>query len=89
MRRHSTAKTIWLNILGYFFLFLAVLGALFPVLQGWLFLLIALAILSETNPWAKRLLQKFRERFPKVAKKSDEMLVKWKLKRPVSEHNRE
>jgi hypothetical protein len=42
------------------------------VLQGVLFLIIGLIILSSEYVWAHRLLQKLRERFPAVSRKADQ-----------------
>ena len=46
---------------------LGVIGLFLPVLQGVLFLLIGLFILSTEYVWAQRLLLKIRNRFPAVA----------------------
>ncbi|WP_044642407.1 PGPGW domain-containing protein [Risungbinella massiliensis] len=79
MKKLTTRKKIWLTILGYSFLVLGVLGLFLPFLQGILFLLIGLAILSKTTPWAHRLLEKFRAKHPKLAKQSDKLMIKLKL----------
>ena len=57
-------KTMLLQGLGYLFLVLGVLGMVLPILQGFLFLAIGLIILSKTAPWAERLLERFRKRYP-------------------------
>ncbi len=75
---NKATKQVIVTIIGYLFLLLGVIGAILPVLQGWLFFLIGLTLLARTTPWAKRLLHKLRERFPKLAKKTDEWLSKWK-----------
>jgi uncharacterized protein len=59
-------KAIFLQAIGYGFLALGVLGLFLPFLQGILFLLIGLIILAEYAPWAQRLLDHFRERYPKA-----------------------
>ncbi|MFC4546082.1 PGPGW domain-containing protein [Paenactinomyces guangxiensis] len=69
-----------MNILGWTFLILGILGMVFPVLQGLLFTIIGLFILSDYSPWAKRLLQKLRNRYPKMSAKSDRFLKKLKWK---------
>ena len=48
-------KVIALQITGYAFLVLGVLGLFLPVLQGVLFLLIGLLILAKNAPWAHSL----------------------------------
>ncbi len=58
----------WLIIsIGWFFIVLGIAGLFLPVLQGILFLLIGLLILSSEYVWAHRLLSHLRERFPKLA----------------------
>ncbi|HRY22738.1 MAG: PGPGW domain-containing protein [Geminicoccaceae bacterium] len=52
--------------LGYGFLVLGVLGLFLPVLQGVLFLVVGLVILSRHAPWAERLLARFKARFPRL-----------------------
>jgi uncharacterized membrane protein YbaN (DUF454 family) len=53
---------------GWLFIVLGILGLFLPILQGMLFLLIGLFILSQELPWAARLLEKLKTRFPKVTK---------------------
>lgn len=81
--RSVSLRTVWLNIIGYTFLVLGVLGCFLPLLQGILFLLIGFSILSQTSPWAKRLFDKFEKRYPNIAKKSELIMVKLRLKTPV------
>jgi uncharacterized membrane protein YbaN (DUF454 family) len=59
-------KVIALQITGYAFLVLGVLGLFLPFLQGVLFLLIGLLILAKNAPWAHTLLERLRARYPKV-----------------------
>ncbi len=56
-----------LILLGWSFIILGVIGLFLPVLQGVLFLIIGLFILSTEYVWAHRLLLKIRNRFPAVA----------------------
>lgn len=53
--------------LGYSFLGLGVLGLVLPFLQGVLFIMIGLIILSRHAPWAHRALDRIRTRFPQAA----------------------
>ncbi len=69
-------KRIAIWWLGWFFIALGILGLFLPILQGILFLLIGLSLLSNSSPWAARLLQKARDRFPKISKSYDEAMVK-------------
>ena len=57
---------------GWFFIVLGVLGVFLPILQGILFLLIGLMLLSGSSPRAARLLGYIRARFPKLSKRLDE-----------------
>jgi len=50
---------------------LGIAGLFLPFLQGILFLLIGLVILSSEYVWAHKLLHKLRERFPRIAAQMD------------------
>lgn len=67
----TAAKRIGVLLLGWGFVLLGIAGLFLPVLQGILFLLIGLVILSSEYVWAHKLLQKLRERFPGIAGKAD------------------
>ncbi len=69
-------KTFLLQALGYLFLVLGVLGMVLPILQGFLFLAIGLIILSKSAPWAARLLERFRQRYPKAGDLIDQAEAK-------------
>ncbi len=56
---------------GWAFIVLGIAGLFLPILQGILFLLIGLLILSTEYVWAHSLLQKLRTRFPKIAGQMD------------------
>jgi hypothetical protein len=62
----ATAKKIGILLVGWAFTLFGVVGLLFPILHGTLFLLIGLAILSSEYVLAHRLLSKIRNRFPSV-----------------------
>ena len=64
-------KRILVLIVGWAFFLLGILGLFLPVLQGVLFLLVGLIILSSEYVWAHRLLTKVRERFPKIGRTAD------------------
>ena len=72
----TTMKTIMLQVLGYTFLVLGVLGMVLPILQGFLFLAIGLIILAKTAPWAERLLARFREKYPDAGRLIDKAEAK-------------
>ena len=65
-------KHILIQIVGWIFIVLGVLGLFLPILQGILFLLAGLIILSSEYAWAHKVLQKVRSRFPKLSQKADE-----------------
>jgi uncharacterized protein len=58
-------------ISGWSFVALGVAGLVLPILQGVLFLLIGLTLLSTEYAWAHKLLQKLRERFPSLTARID------------------
>ncbi|WP_424321658.1 PGPGW domain-containing protein [Hazenella coriacea] len=76
----SRKKRLWFNILGWTFLVLGILGCFLPFLQGILFILVGLYFLSHTTPWANKLLMKLRNRYPKIATKSEEFIKKFSWK---------
>src|SRR5262249_10331648 len=63
MVKRRATKTV-----GWSFLCLGIVGLFLPFLQGVLFLLIGLFILSLEYVWAQRVLEKLRARFPSVAR---------------------
>jgi uncharacterized membrane protein YbaN (DUF454 family) len=69
-------KQVAVIVVGWTFLVLGVLGLFLPFLQGILFLLIGLIILSSEYVWAHHLLNKIRQRFPKIAHMADEASAK-------------
>jgi uncharacterized membrane protein YbaN (DUF454 family) len=69
-------KKICIKLAGWGFILLGLAGLVLPVLQGILFLLIGLYLLSTDSPWAARLLHKIRERFPKISARFDEAKLK-------------
>lgn len=63
----------WLTlIVGWTFIVLGIAGLFLPVLQGILFLMIGLIILSSEYAWARNVLAKLRARFPRVAARFQE-----------------
>ena len=69
-------KAIALQVTGYVFLVLGVLGLFLPFLQGVLFILIGLLILAKQAPWAHNLLQRFRDQHPRAAELIDRAEIK-------------
>ncbi len=52
--------------LGYAFLLLGVVGLFLPILQGVLFIVVGLLLLSRHSTWARRLLERFKARYPRA-----------------------
>lgn len=67
----ARVKKFVLLLLGWGFLVLGVIGLFLPVLQGVLFLLVGLLILSSEYVWAHKLVQEIRKFFPEFAPRWD------------------
>jgi len=72
-------KEIIILVSGWLFLFLGIIGCFLPFLQGILFLLIGLYILSKRTIWAQRILGKIRRRLPQLSGKMEQ--ARWKGER--------
>lgn len=72
MRTKSRLKHVAIHVIGWSLIVLGILGLFLPILQGILFLLAGLFVLSSVSPWAERLLHKLRNRFPKISKMLDD-----------------
>ena len=72
----GTIKRIGLLIIGWLFIGLGVIGLFLPFMQGVLFVLIGLAILSSRSDIIKRFLKHLEERHPHL----HERVEKWKAK---------
>ena len=68
----SRSKRLLILIAGWAFMLLGIVGLFLPILQGVLFLLIGLIILSSEYVWAHNLLAKLRHRFPKLSRTADD-----------------
>jgi uncharacterized membrane protein YbaN (DUF454 family) len=58
-------KNTVMLIIGWFFVGLGILGLFLPFLQGILFIMIGLAILSTRSEFVKRLLKRLEDRYPR------------------------
>ncbi|MGH6945839.1 MAG: PGPGW domain-containing protein [Kiloniellales bacterium] len=58
--------------LGWSFVLFGIVGLIFPVLHGILFLLIGFSILARKQAWAKRLLDRLRRRFPEYSQRFED-----------------
>jgi len=72
----DTVKRIGLVVVGWLFIFLGILGLFLPILQGVLFILIGLAILSSRSEIIRRFLKHLEDRYPH----HHERVEKWKAK---------
>ncbi len=57
-------RRILILVVGWFFLILGVIGLFLPILQGFLFLAIGLAILSKESETANRILKWLKRKYP-------------------------
>ncbi|MGZ3495145.1 MAG: PGPGW domain-containing protein [Thermodesulfobacteriota bacterium] len=76
----ESLKRTGLLVLGWFFVVLGIIGLFLPILQGILFILIGLAILSSRSETIKRLLKHLEKRYPQYHEKIEvwrERLRKW------------
>jgi uncharacterized membrane protein YbaN (DUF454 family) len=64
--RFAYFKRIAAIAVGWLLVVLGVAGLFLPFLQGILFLLIGLVILSKEYRWARKLLTRLRSRFPRL-----------------------
>jgi hypothetical protein len=60
----SKLKHVAVVAIGWLFVIAGIVGLVLPILQGILFLLIGLAILSKEYRWAGRIMARLRVRFP-------------------------
>jgi len=72
----GSIKRIGLLIIGWLFIGLGVLGLFLPFLQGVLFIVIGLAILSSRSEIIRRFLKHLEERYPH----QHERVENWKKK---------
>ncbi len=75
---NSLTKKILIQVTGWIFIVLGIVGLFLPILQGVLFLLVGLMILSSEYAWAHHLLTRLRERFPKISSTADQAAEKAK-----------
>jgi len=78
MGTKSRLKRAAIHIAGWAFILLGIVGLVLPILQGILFILVGLFILSSVSPWAARLLDRIRKRFPRISSQFDQAKSKSK-----------
>jgi|SRR5215470_10697109 uncharacterized membrane protein YbaN (DUF454 family) len=87
MEARARFKHLAIYWTGWAFIVLGILGIFLPILQGILFLLVGLMLLSNSSPRAARLLNKLRERFPRLGKTLDQATAKAKqIQSRISAH---
>lgn len=64
--------------LGVVFTILGVIGSLLPVMQGWVFFLLAFLVLFPKSPWAVKAMDKAQPRMPR--------LVAWMRRQGIGVH---
>jgi len=69
-------KKVGLLVIGWIFIGLGILGLFLPILQGFLFIMIGLAILSSRSKTIRRFLKYIERRYPQRYHK----VVAWRLK---------
>lgn len=58
-------RKVLIHAVGWTFILIGIAGLVLPVLQGFLFIIVGLLILSKELPWADRLIQKLKAKSPK------------------------
>lgn len=83
MALSQRVKRVVALIAGWAFILLGIVGLFLPILQGVLFLLIGLIILSSEYVWAHHLLNRLLDRFPRLrlmADKAKQKADRWKTR---------
>ncbi|MGH9603137.1 MAG: PGPGW domain-containing protein [Terriglobales bacterium] len=76
-------KRVLVLMVGWSFVLLGIAGLFLPILQGVLFILIGLFILSSEYVWAHHLLERLRARYPRLsalAHQAKERAQQWMAK---------
>ena len=71
-------KRVFIYVVGWAFILLGIVGLFLPILQGILFLLVGLLILSKESRLAKYLLFRIRRRYPVQYRKFHEFNLRIK-----------
>ncbi|MGH9532917.1 MAG: PGPGW domain-containing protein [Terriglobales bacterium] len=79
----TSLKRVLVLMVGWSFVLLGIAGLFLPILQGVLFILIGLFILSSEYVWAHHLLERLRVRYPRLsalAHRAKERAQQWMAK---------
>jgi uncharacterized membrane protein YbaN (DUF454 family) len=68
----ALARKTLIHLVGWSFILLGIVGLFLPILQGILFLLIGLLVLSKESRFAKDLLHRIEKRYPDQHRKVHE-----------------
>ena len=84
-------KRIVVLVIGWLLIAFGVVGLFLPILQGVLFIMLGLLVLSGESETAHRWLQRGRQRYPKVDAKLKEWGKWWRQRfgRPPAEETRD
>jgi uncharacterized protein len=74
----ALAKRTLIYVIGWAFILLGIIGLFLPILQGLLFLLIGLLVLSKESTLAKNLLNRIEKRYPAQFKQMHEFNLRCK-----------
>ena len=72
----DSLKRLLLLLVGWFCLLLGIVGLFLPVLQGILFIVIGLTLLSSEYVWSRKLLAALNAKFPKISRAAKRAMVK-------------
>jgi uncharacterized membrane protein YbaN (DUF454 family) len=64
--QRTLLQKIGYSALGWLCLLIGVVGGFVPVMQGWVFVLTGVTILSREHEWAYNFVHRFKNRYPKV-----------------------
>jgi uncharacterized protein len=67
-------KRVLLIATGWLFILIGIAGLFLPVLQGILFIVAGLLILSREYTWARNLVARLEARFPQASRKATRMV---------------
>jgi uncharacterized membrane protein YbaN (DUF454 family) len=71
--KHRNIKRTLRLTFGFLFLMLGLLGLVFPVLQGWLFLALGAILLSRDLPFFNRVIARIKGRFPGIGQAAERL----------------
>ena len=74
----KTIKRIFALVLGWALVIFGVIGLFVPILQGILFILLGLWVLSRESLWAQRSLHNLRLKFPTMDRRLSELQGKFR-----------